>query len=489
MCFSIVGCGRGDTQSSIDENDDRTKLVVGVYDGAVGYEWAKVLEKQYEAIHSDVNVVIQHKRGDYDDSSLLSRIKINDEDIYYLSVNNIDAYINRGLVADLTDVVTEKIFNDSGDIVESGATKSIEDTMWEDWKYFNKTSDGKYYSIPNFTPAAGITYDADMFEEYGWEVPTTYDEFRALLDTIYGAGVTPMTIGDGYYIWYAAMAFWANYEGHDNFFLNSTFSGTDSNLGEITEDNAAVLAKQEGRRAYLQFYYDLASADKYTTIGTRGTQTNIQSQQSIVNSGLGSNAKVAMIIEHSFWERESYNDIQTAGALNDDYGWGKRNFKYMIAPINKEHDRETVYLTYPNSHVVVSEYSDQKELAFDFLQFAQSRSALASYVVNTGCLRPFDFTVTAEEKASATPYVQSIIELLERDDVDFVTMGPGRLAKKYDSSNTPYLQHWANGSQPTGYTTLSNPFQAFRSYKSKGLTVDSYFNGMYTNAQKLYWGQ
>ncbi len=489
-CFSLTACGTKGGSSNggevIDPDDTRKQLIVGVYDGAVGKEWATVLEKEYEALHTDVNVVIRSKKGDYDDQSLLSRIARNDEDIYYLSVNNINSFIEKGLVANLTKVVTDKVFNDSGDLVESGATKSIEDTMWDIWKGFNKTSDGEYYSIPNFTPAAGITYDADLFTEKGWQVPETYDELKTLLDTIAADGITPFTVGNEMYIWYTAIAFWANYEGANNFMLNSTFSGTDSNLGEITPDNAYELAKQEGRKAYLQFYYDLARENKYTTDGTRGTQSNVQSQQSFIN-GVLNGYRVAMIMENSFWERESYSDFETAGMLNEDYGWGKRNFKYMIAPVNKETDRKTVYLTYPNSHVVVSENSDQKELAFDFLQFAQQRSSLATYVINTGCLRPYDFTMTAEEKAKATPYTQSIIELLERDDVDFVTMGPGEKAKVKDATNTPYLQNWANSSSLKDITTQSNPFQAFRGYGS--LSVDSYFNGMYTFVKKHYWNK
>jgi raffinose/stachyose/melibiose transport system substrate-binding protein len=40
------------------------------------------------------------------------------------------------------------------------------------------------YALPYVANAAGILYNKDMFEEYGWEVPTTWTEFITLCETI-----------------------------------------------------------------------------------------------------------------------------------------------------------------------------------------------------------------------------------------------------------------------------------------------------------------
>lgn len=486
VVFAFTGCG-GATQNSVesgDESDDaRTKLVVGVYDGAVGSVWAEEIEKRYEAVHPDVNVVIKVKKGDYDDQSLTSRIPYNEEDVYFGSVNSLTSLVSKGLVADLTETVTEKVFNDAGELAASGATKSILDTMWEPWKAFNMV-DGKYYAISNFAPVGGLSYDADLFEEKGYEVPETYDDLKELMNRMVADGITPLTIGDYPYIWYAAMAFWANYEGVDNFALNSTFSGTDSNLGEITPETAYKLTEQEGRKAYLQFYYDLAKNPKYTTTASKGSQSNTESQNAFV-SGIAGGERIGMIVENSFWEREAYNTFSMLGSIKSEYGWGQRNFKYMLAPVNKATDRKTVYLTYPNSHVFVSEYSKNKELAFDFIQFTQTRESLANYVINTGVLRPYDFTITKEEKSKATPYVQSIIELFERDDVDFVTMGAASTKGLQMGFGANYLQEWANSSSINGMTTQSIPFRTFQTYAS--VTVADYFEGMSAYVKDKYY--
>lgn len=43
----------------------------------------------------------------------------------------------------------------------------------------------------------------------------------------------------------------------------------------------------------------------------------------------------------------------------------------------------------------------------------QQRSQLVKYTANTGCIRPYNYTVTAEEKATCTPYTQSILTFIE----------------------------------------------------------------------------
>lgn len=51
------------------------------------------------------------------------------------------------------------------------------------------------YGLPYAANAAGILYNEDMFKEYGWEIPETWDEFIALCDTIEGEGIVPIYLG------------------------------------------------------------------------------------------------------------------------------------------------------------------------------------------------------------------------------------------------------------------------------------------------------
>lgn len=51
------------------------------------------------------------------------------------------------------------------------------------------------YGVPYTANAAGILYNRDMFLEYGWEIPQTWNEFTALCDEIKAAGILPMYFG------------------------------------------------------------------------------------------------------------------------------------------------------------------------------------------------------------------------------------------------------------------------------------------------------
>lgn len=52
------------------------------------------------------------------------------------------------------------------------------------------------HALPYVANCAGILYNKDMFEENGWEIPTTWSEFTALCDTISESGVAyPLYMG------------------------------------------------------------------------------------------------------------------------------------------------------------------------------------------------------------------------------------------------------------------------------------------------------
>lgn len=478
MTFLAFGCDRSGIEGEQLE-EGKTPLYVGVYDGAVGYEMVTQIANAYEKDNPDVDVIIRHKRSEYDDASLVSKIRYGDEDLYFGSTNWLETLAKNNLILDLTDTVTEKIYDNAGELTSENATKSIQDILWDDWEYFCQVDTGngnRFYGVPNYGPVAGISYDADLFEEYGYEVPETYDQLKLLMDRMLVDKITPFTVAQYNYIMESAIAFYANYEGKANFRLNTTFNGTDSNLGEITEQTAWKLQAQEGRRAYYQFYYDLASNPQYTTLASRGSQTHKGSQDSFVSSIASTKdfGRVAMIVENSFWEREAKGTIDSLGEGNANWGWGKRNFKYMIAPVNKETDRKTVYMSYPNSYCFVNAYTDQKDLALDFLQYSLSRTSLATYTIHCGCLRPYDYTMTDTEYDQATPYTQSLIDLMRREDVDFVTLGAGNKVAKYWGND--YESIWSSASKSAdGNDVYRSPYSAF--IAKENLTTAEYFSG------------
>jgi raffinose/stachyose/melibiose transport system substrate-binding protein len=51
------------------------------------------------------------------------------------------------------------------------------------------------YALPYVANCAGILYNKEMFEEYGWEIPSTWEEFTTLCETIQSQGITPLYLG------------------------------------------------------------------------------------------------------------------------------------------------------------------------------------------------------------------------------------------------------------------------------------------------------
>ena len=51
------------------------------------------------------------------------------------------------------------------------------------------------YAVPYMANAAGVLYNRDMFAEHNWSIPTTWEEFLSLCETIQGEGIQPLYFG------------------------------------------------------------------------------------------------------------------------------------------------------------------------------------------------------------------------------------------------------------------------------------------------------
>ena len=51
------------------------------------------------------------------------------------------------------------------------------------------------YALPYAANAAGVLYNKDMFEEHGWTIPTTWNEFISLCEEIKAEGIQPFYFG------------------------------------------------------------------------------------------------------------------------------------------------------------------------------------------------------------------------------------------------------------------------------------------------------
>ncbi len=84
------------------------------------------------------------------------------------------------------------LFMDISDLEETGMVKQSYLDIDKELEFIPK--DG-IYALPYAANAAGILYNKDMFEEHGWKIPETWDEFIALCEEIEDSGIQPLYSG------------------------------------------------------------------------------------------------------------------------------------------------------------------------------------------------------------------------------------------------------------------------------------------------------
>ncbi len=102
-----------------------------------------------------------------------------------------------GLITDIGDAVEEYGWADKlAPSLQTTAKYSEDGVMGGD----------TWYGIPNYGEFVGVYYNLDAFAAAGLEVPTTYDEFVAVLDAFVAQGITPLAEAGAEYplgqLWY-----------------------------------------------------------------------------------------------------------------------------------------------------------------------------------------------------------------------------------------------------------------------------------------------
>lgn len=85
------------------------------------------------------------------------------------------AFASKGVVGDISDVWASEL----GD-------------MSDGFKSASSGLDGNQYFVPFYFYAWGVHYRKSLFEENGYAIPTTWDEFIALCDQMVADGITPL---------------------------------------------------------------------------------------------------------------------------------------------------------------------------------------------------------------------------------------------------------------------------------------------------------
>lgn len=180
---TLAGCGSSETE----QEENPTTLVVWYYEedtSAMGQAWQHAIE----LFEEQTGVTVEFEQRTFDQirqnaSQILNSDEAPDVMEYNKGSATAGLLSSQGLLTNLNDYVEEYGWDEI--ITGSLATTGLYDEQ-------GIMGSGDWYGITNYGEDVMMYYNVDMFDEYGIEIPTTYDELIDAMDQFVAAGVTPL---------------------------------------------------------------------------------------------------------------------------------------------------------------------------------------------------------------------------------------------------------------------------------------------------------
>ncbi len=138
------------------------------------------LEEKFNSTHDDIHLTIDSPN---DAMTILKTRFVREDypDIIGIGGDiNYSYFIDSNILADVSDYAGLADINPGYvDILEALEFVPVDGT----------------YGVPYVANAAGILYNRAMFQEHGWEIPTTWDELTKLCEDIQSEGILPFYFG------------------------------------------------------------------------------------------------------------------------------------------------------------------------------------------------------------------------------------------------------------------------------------------------------
>ena len=177
-------------------NDEPTSIKVAAIETAYGKEiWENVAKAFTEATGIEVVLTTDANLEDVISGSMQGG---DYPDVVHLATGRpaglTEQFIKDEALTELTDVLAMTVPGESKKVSEKISGGFTETSLT------NPYADGKTYLAPMFYSPCGLFYNATLFAEKGWTVPTTWDEMWALGDKAAAEGISLFTYPTaGYY--------------------------------------------------------------------------------------------------------------------------------------------------------------------------------------------------------------------------------------------------------------------------------------------------
>ena len=369
--LSSFACG-GSEQTG---GEGKTKIKVSVYAAGWGTKWIEEACAIYSDDHPDVEFKIEANNRMFDTIKTRLETGTCDSDIVLIATANYSSLVSLNVLEDLTSVYNQ--------VIPDTKSTTVKSVIPESQLNFRERN-GKYYGLPwQDLTVSGFIYNKKMFEDNGWGIPETMDEFFALCDKIAQTGVAPLVYGGGQEGGYAIRnlnQWFLQYYGYD--YMVNTF---------MKYENPEIYSfTQEGRQ---KVYETAARLFKGKT--SNGSSIALA----------GSNSFTAQAAQREFINGRAAMDIcgnwfptEMAAYLK---GHPEFEFGYMPAPhINADkkdyqgNDSSALRYSTDGNVLAVPASSKNKDIAKDFLLSMYTQKSYQSFVeANNGVLRPVNIQI------------------------------------------------------------------------------------------------
>lgn len=408
MVASFSGCS-GSGKRNIK---GKKEIQIAYWQAGYGEEWLKAVIEAFEEKYTEYYVNYQATASH---ASVIAPFGMDDVDKndLYLDIKNMDTEY----MEPLDDILAT---------TADGDKKTIGEKMNQSYLAYEKSSDGKCYTLSYGGGIMGFYYNADLLKKAGiTQFPRTTNELITVCDKLYGKGITPLChfTGGGYYV-YLLQEYMAQYDGFD-YYLKNFFGCTDKSGNSPSK---AVFTEKDGR------YYALKAFEKfitpeYTLAGSNTmSHTEIQTQfleksaAMMLNGTWVANemkiekddntvkcAKLPVLsaVVNKLTTVKSDSDLRKVIDAVDSITDGKKQVSdyasgdsYEVDGLtvsaedwNKIYDaRNTVVGNAAQQSLFIPKYSDSKEGAKKFVEFLLSDEGYAIYAEKTGCPLPLQLS-------------------------------------------------------------------------------------------------
>lgn len=188
--------GSGKEANEVGGNETTTTIKVAAIETAYGSDmWKEVCEAFTNVTGINVELTTDANLEDVISASMQGG---DYPDVIHLATGRpaglTEQFIKDDAIADITDVLSMTVPGESAKVSDKISGGFTETSLT------NPYGDGKTYLAPMFYSPCGLFYNAALFTEKGWDVPTTWDEMWALGDKAAAEGIYLFTYPTaGYY--------------------------------------------------------------------------------------------------------------------------------------------------------------------------------------------------------------------------------------------------------------------------------------------------